>query len=436
MATTSELKHEADEALFSNQYERALRLYMQIVEAQPLHLDARLRIADALLALGEVQRAAVVYVRLAQYTANAGYPLRALTALKILGALEPELRSLVRSVSELYGKGSPKLGRGVRRSLPGDEPLPRRSHAPEEALSNLVVHAEKTAADYSHGEAFFPDKLMPIPLLSSLDQDELGRVFDICGLLRVRPGVVIAEQGSHGRSMYILARGSVRVLRKHGDEPPLQLAILQEGTAFGELSFLSGTARSAAVVAQSDCDVLELSWEALEPAGDALQHLRKIVSDFARERLLAHVMSKSPLFAPFDPLQRLDLIKRFDEIEVEGGTEIVRQGQPSDGAYVVLRGEVAVRRSEGERSAELARLGSGELFGEMSLLAHSVANATVYATEPTVLLRLARPYFERLVEALPDLRAELEQLAGRRSREIASSFVPNDPDLIDVEVLL
>jgi CRP-like cAMP-binding protein len=72
----------------------------------------------------------------------------------------------------------------------------------------------------------------------------------------------------------------------------------------------------------------------------------------------------------------------------------------------------------------------------MSLLSHTVANATVYATEPTVLLRLARPYFERLVEALPDLRAELEQLAGRRSQVIASSFPPSDPDFIDVEVLV
>jgi hypothetical protein len=37
--------------------------------------------------------AAVVYMRLAQFAAHAGYPLRALTTLKILGALEPELRS-------------------------------------------------------------------------------------------------------------------------------------------------------------------------------------------------------------------------------------------------------------------------------------------------------------------------------------------------------
>jgi CRP-like cAMP-binding protein len=438
MLTIGELKHAADECLFSDDYEQALRLYVQIVELQPLHLDARLRIADALLALGEVQRAAVVYVRLAQYAAHAGYPLRALTALKILGALEPELRSLVRSVSELYGRGSARLGRGVRRSLPGDEPLPRRSLAPQEALSDLAVHAERIASDYTYDQALFPDKLMPIPLLSSLDQDELGRVFDVCNLLRVRPGARIAEQAAHGRSMYILARGSVRVERKHVDGQVQQVAVLNEGTAFGELSFLSGAARSAAIVAQTDCDLLELSWDALAPAGDAQEHLRQVVADFARERLLSHVMARSPLFAPLDPMQRLDLIKRFVELEVPAGSEIVRQGEPSEGAFVVLRGEVAVRRSEGERSVELARLASGELFGEMSLLSHTGATATVHATEPTTLLRLARPYFERLVEALPDVRAELEQLADRRSQQIASSFPSSDEqqEFIDVEVLL
>jgi hypothetical protein len=130
MQTIGELKQAADAHLFSDAYEQALRLYVQIVELSPLHLDARLRIADALLALGEVQRAAVVYTRLAQYAAHAGYPLRALTALKILGALEPELRTLVRSVSELYARDSERLGRGVRRSMPGGCFRAARWHPP------------------------------------------------------------------------------------------------------------------------------------------------------------------------------------------------------------------------------------------------------------------------------------------------------------------
>src|SRR5262249_23212687 len=149
------------------------------LELQPLNLDARLRVADALLALGEVQRAAVVYTRLAQYAAHAGYPLRALTALKILAALEPELGGLVRSVGELYGGDSARLGPGVRRSLPSAEELvPRGSHVPEAGLPALVVEAERVAADYDHKDALLPERLMAIPLLSQLDQEGLSRVFD------------------------------------------------------------------------------------------------------------------------------------------------------------------------------------------------------------------------------------------------------------------
>src|SRR5262249_34101404 len=155
----AELRQEADNSLFAGQFEEALRIYIQILELQPLHLDARLRVADTLLALGEVQRAAVVYTRLAQYAAHAGYPLRALTALKVLSALEPELGPLVHGVAELYARDSGRLGRGARRSLPsGDELVPRGSLAPNDARDDLVRQAEHLAGDYAHKDALFPEK--------------------------------------------------------------------------------------------------------------------------------------------------------------------------------------------------------------------------------------------------------------------------------------
>ena len=60
MRTVGELTQAADQNMASNAFEDALRLYLQVLELQPLNLDARLRTADALLALGEPQRAATV----------------------------------------------------------------------------------------------------------------------------------------------------------------------------------------------------------------------------------------------------------------------------------------------------------------------------------------------------------------------------------------
>jgi len=121
MKTVRELKSMADELLLAGSYMEALHAYCALLDLQPLHLDARLRVADALLALGEVQRAALVYTSLARHSANAGYPLHAIMALKILSQLDPQFVGLLKSVAELYANGSPRLGRGARMAPPDPE---------------------------------------------------------------------------------------------------------------------------------------------------------------------------------------------------------------------------------------------------------------------------------------------------------------------------
>jgi len=236
--------------------------------------------------------------------------------------------------------------------------------------------------------------------------------------------------------MFMLARGVVRVERAGVDGVARELATLREGAIFGELSLLSHAPRNASVIALSDCDLLELSLDGLGGEGDARTQLRASVATFAHERLLAHVMANAPLFAALDPGQRADLIKRFVRVDAPEGTRVLTQGQPSPGAYVVLRGEVAVSGADGERKVELARLAPGELFGEMSLLSGEGASANVDATQASVLLFLAKPYFDRLLDAVPELRAELEQLANRRSLETARSLSPSPADELEIEVLL
>lgn len=439
MPTIAELKRDADARLYAEAFEDALALYAQLLEAQPLNLDARLRIGDALLALGEVQRAAVVYMRLAQYATNAGYPLRALVALKILGALEPELGHLVRAVAELYGRDSTRIGAGVRRSLPLEtEELPRQSMAPSVRGADLAAKAEQLASDYAHKDVIMPDKLMPIALLSKLDAQGLARVFDACRLVRVRPGAVIVEQGAPGDSLYVLARGTAHVERAFDEAPPKQVAVLHETSVFGELSLLTGAKRSATVRAGSDCDLLELSSSSLDD-DHARAQLWPVIATFARQRLLSFVMNQSTVFTAIDPTQRRDLMKHFVEIEAPAGTRVITQGEPGAGIYVVLRGELMVSRSEADQRVVLAQLGPAEIVGEMSLLSHGGATADVIATEPTTLLFLARSFFEKLLEVLPELRQQIDALAGRRSREIAVSFVPPQPGAsieIDVEVMI
>jgi CRP-like cAMP-binding protein len=86
--------------------------------------------------------------------------------------------------------------------------------------------------------------------------------------------------------------------------------------------------------------------------------------------------------------------------------------------FVVVRGEVVVKVNANQQ--EVARIGEGGFFGEMSLLTGAPRNATVTATRDSEIIEITAEAFKRFVLANPAAvesigaavttrRAELEQ---------------------------
>jgi CRP-like cAMP-binding protein len=440
MQTIADLKRLADRMFFEERFFDALGLYLRWVELQPDQLDARLRVGDALLAVGEPQRAAVVYTALARHAALSGYPLRALVALKLLSALEPRLSVLLQEIARLYARDSPRVGRSVRRAPPAlDRAWPGPEPSPLTA-AELPGHAESVAASYPADALLYPEKLIPIPLLSLLPEREFGSVLEALQVLRVRPDSLILREGDAGRSFYVLARGTLEVLTERSGTPQ-RLAELSDGAIFGEMALLSAAPRAASVRALSDCDLLEFDVAALGGKSAVLGQLAEALSSFARERLLANVTHTSPLFRPLDPKQRVDLVRRFVSLEVAPSQPIIREGDPGAGLYVVMRGSAQVTRRE---AGSIAELGPSEVFGEIALLTHEPATASVSAgAQGASLLFLSRDYFERLLGAVPELRSYFERLSEDRLLDLRLSLADPPPraadgglDEIDIEVLV
>src|SRR5262249_22959727 len=150
------------------------------------------------------------------------------------------------------------------------------------------------------------------------------------------------------------------------------LALLHEGSFFGEMAILSDAPRAATVESASeDTLLLEISASLLNDLSARYPQLALALKRFCRQRLLANVMSSSDLFRPFSKPERKKLIELFRAREVPQGATLLKAGELSDGLYVVLSGEVEVRKGE----ELLARLREGELFGEMSLLTRAPAIA-------------------------------------------------------------
>jgi CRP-like cAMP-binding protein len=100
------------------------------------------------------------------------------------------------------------------------------------------------------------------------------------------------------------------------------------------------------------------------------------------------------------------------------GEALMIQGQPSTSVHFVLEGQCKVerRRRNDERPVELARLGSGEIIGEMGVMVDLPRSATVTATQPTTTLELDSESFERAARAFPILHRVLAKLLSERLR--------------------
>jgi CRP-like cAMP-binding protein len=88
-------------------------------------------------------------------------------------------------------------------------------------------------------------------------------------------------------------------------------------------------------------------------------------------------------------------------------TQIVKQGDPDDGMYLVLDGELRVRLLIGGKETILATLGPGECFGEIALFDQGPRSADVLANKDSILLKISSEAFDKLRREAPELSAPI-----------------------------
>jgi CRP-like cAMP-binding protein len=258
--------------------------------------------------------------------------------------------------------------------------------------------------------------LPKIPLFSDLPEDAFIALFEGCPLRRAELGERIIEQGSHGTSFYVICSGKVRVLKTDA-ETTREIAIIEEGSFFGEMALLSDAPRIASVeAAAEDTQLLEIPANVLTDLSTRFPTVATALKKFCRQRLLSHLMSTAALFRPFTKSERRDLVQRFRARDAGPGEVLIKQGQPSDGLYVVLTGEVSVVMND----RQVATLREGQVFGEMSLLTRSPTTATVKTTRKTSFLRLPKEDFDQLIMSHPQILEAVAELTDERRRQNAA----------------
>jgi CRP-like cAMP-binding protein len=90
--------------------------------------------------------------------------------------------------------------------------------------------------------------------------------------------------------------------------------------------------------------------------------------------------------------------------------------------HVVVEGEIEVDLGSEDGGVELARRGSGEVVGEMSLITQEPRMASLTAVGDVRTLSIDRPRFERILVERPQVSlAVMRQLCTRLQQTIETS---------------
>jgi len=435
VVSLGDVKRSAATLFAQGQHVAALRLYDAVVAAAPLDFDARIRVADAALALGD-PAAAKVYRAAGWYCLRSGHPLSALVCARVLEAHGGDASDLTAALVVHYGSESDLLGKGATRiPLPPDTmaiAVPDvRQPAPADAVPAALDRAERAAAELQE----LPAVLHPIPLLSTLSEAAFRRVLGTLVLRRLPAGALVIREGEPGTAFYFVASGRLRVYATDGLGRETDLAELGENAVFGEMALLSAQPRSASVACLTEVDLLEVGRQSLALLADELGPVAEALHGFTRERLLGNLMATSPLFRPFPRMQQRDLLRRFTSHDVAPGTVVIHEGEQGRGLFVVLSGELDVSRRGADGTAvPLGGLRTGDVFGEMAILRNAATTATVVAVRPATVLFLAHEYVSRIVAAVPEIKSYLEALA--EDREIDNQLVMGEEAPADERVLI
>lgn len=248
-------------------------------------------------------------------------------------------------------------------------------------------------------------QLGKVPIFSSLSDAELKEIINSPDNgyeeYEMKQGIIREEE--IGDCMYVILEGTVEVsIKGAGIGREISIATLREGDFFGEQSLLPGSdgRRNASVRAFHPSKLFRID----------KKHVLLHISDIKEsEDVTAIPPFKSEEKEVRDMLGNLRLFQSLAEIELDSyrtwtevltvgpGEFVVKESETGEHLYVILDGtvEVFIIDEEGKVNI-LARLESGDYFGEQALMEGSDGKRSAYVRtdDKTRLIKIAKDYFK------------------------------------------
>ncbi len=209
----------------------------------------RVRIGDAYQKLGQKPNAVREYLHAADLYAEKGTVVKALAQYKLALRLEPGNKQAQNRIEALHSNRVIKENR------------------PEPAVKD----ASKAASSV-------------IPLFAGFSQEEFNAFTGVMNVHPLPSGMPMVEQNDTGKSVYLIASGSVKVFTTLLSGERVDLAVLKSGDFFGEISFLTGKPRTATVETTEDSVILEVTEDKLREIISKRPHIQDVLKKYSDMR--------------------------------------------------------------------------------------------------------------------------------------------------------
>lgn len=441
------IKQEADKLFQKKKYDKAIKCYRDLVKLNRRDDRSMMRIAECFKKLGKDADAIAAFRQVAEFYANSGFDLKALAVNKQILAIDPknvDAEHAIRAINERRGISTQEV------PAPRLEPA-QEAEVEEETLSaadaaEVTEDLEDAGTDVTELEVVEPLELtttppsapaaqpaapasplagrtLPsIPLFSDLNADELAFAISTCHFRQVPAKTRIIEEGEMGNSMFILVSGEVLVYRHDESGRTIKITTLKEGSFFGEFALLSDSKRHASVGAMTSCELLEITRDHLEKITAKYPRVQEVMNEFYKKRILATLLLTSPLFQPLSIEDRKNLVTRFAMVKAPSGKNILQEGGPGDGLYLIKSGEVEVLIHDKDgQEITITYLSEGSFFGEISLIRQVPCTATVRTTQETILLKLPKDAFQEVILTHPQVLELIGEYVEERQKETSET---------------
>ena len=384
----------------------------------PKNYDLRRQIVAAMGELGFRNHAITAALNLSEHLMLQGYLLPALTVLCESKAYHGFSSPLIQEKIQLLHSESAvdedkllgdalELGDLSREPIDDLEPSTLEGLPVEEQVVEVAKFLEEPAIHSARG---IP---VPMPLFSEMTCEQFMTAVPDLACHHVQRDAVIIKQGDVADSVLIIVSGEANVMRA-GE----RLARLGPSSVVGEMALLNKSIRKVDVVATSPLSYVELKGEDALTWCEESPEFEVELRRFCNNRMIQNLIRTSELFSHFDIATGSLLAQLFVQRTFVAGDTLVSYGQPGQGLWLISTGSVNVRIPTPDgTTSQVATLGEGEIFGEISLLTALPTTAELVAEKEGWALFLEKASFQELLDDHPEVAEYVKELGRKRVAE-------------------